>query len=441
MRASALGSDFSKSVFEKLESEYTNNYKKLFGNSGTTVQIWHDSQGSDVKNFKLGIVKGATPEERSKQAAALAERIQADMVIYGYLTRDDQNQTLQLEFYYRGNTLRGEPDVITGQHVLGEPVPFPTVLDDMMARELVNAPLDLRSKVLFWITVALVYDGVDDQGKALMTLQNAERELASEQDKAVQALLHYFIGREAFWLRDYKTAITALNEAKSLDPDYANVYITLGADYYDRAQLFYLPQPIPQELTQCVSDEHRDRAAKSPDEAMKDIDASIDLLSQAEEIARHSPWTPIEYSAQLQLGHTYRLKGQAYLLASEHEMASPWFEDALVEFRKAAVGFAARGDKQYLAWTHLGIGATYQLQAFDRLADVTLGDDTPSRNAKYRNVATLFADAGSEYQYCINEGAEVGDLVWRKKVLKCGCMYYQKRAQDGKAQVEKLIQN
>jgi tetratricopeptide (TPR) repeat protein len=291
--------------------------------------------------------------------------------------------------------------------------------------------------------VALVYDVVDEQDKALMTLQNAERELANWKDKAGQALLHYFIGREAFWLRDYDTAITALNEAKTFDPDYANVYITLGAVYYDHAQLFYLPQPIPQELTQlqCVSDEHRDRAAKSPEEAMGDIDHSIDLLSQAVDIAPQSPWTPIEYSARLQLGHTYRLKGQAYLLASEHELAGPWFEDALVEFRKAAVGFAARGDKQYLAWTHLGIGATYQLQAFDRLADVTLGDDTPTKNAKYRNVATLFADASSEYQYCINEGAEVGDLVWRKKVLKCGCMYYQKSAQDGKAQVEKLIQN
>jgi len=293
---------------------------------------------------------------------------------------------------------------------------------------------------LFWITVALIYDVIDQQDRALTTLQKAEQELAAWDDKAGQALLHYFIGREAFWLREHELAIAALNEAKNLNPNYANVYITLGAVYYDRAQLFYLPQPIPENLAQCVSAEHVDRAAKTADESMADIDRAIDQLLQAVSLAPYSPWPPIEALARLQLGHTYRLKGQAYLLAAEHEQSLPWFDKALQEFQIAGDAFEQRGDRQYLAWTHLGIGATFQLQAYARLASVTLGDDAASKSAKYQDSADLFGDAGREYQSCIDEGAEVGDLVWLKKVLDCGCVYYQKIAQDAQAQVQQLIQ-
>ena len=48
------------------------------------------------------------------------------------------------------------------------------------------------------------------------------------------ALLEYFIGREAFWLRRYDTAIAALERSQSLDPTYANAGITLANVYYDR---------------------------------------------------------------------------------------------------------------------------------------------------------------------------------------------------------------
>jgi tetratricopeptide (TPR) repeat protein len=442
VRPSALGSAFSQMVFEKLENEYRENYPNLVGKDGKSVQIWHDSQGRDVKNLKFGVLTGATPELRSAQAQRLAERINADIVIYGYLAQNGQEEGLQLEFYYRGDTLRGEPDAITGRHVLGEPVSFPAALrnEPMAVRELLNEPLGLRSRALFWITVALIYDVIDQQDRALATLQKAEQQFAGWDDKAGQALLHYFIGREAFWLREYDTAITALDEAKDLNPTYANVYITLGATYYDRAQLFFLPKPVPENLAQCVSTEHLDRAAQTAEQAMADIDRAIDYSEQAVRLAPNSPWPPIEYPARLQLGHAYRLKGQAYLLAADHELALPWFDKALQEFQPAARAFAARDDQQYLAWTHLGIGTTYQLQAYGRVATVMLADDAATRAAKYRDAAGLFGAAAQEYQQCIDQGAEVADLVWRKKVLDCGCVYYQKLAQDAQAQVEQLIQ-
>jgi tetratricopeptide (TPR) repeat protein len=294
--------------------------------------------------------------------------------------------------------------------------------------------------VLFWLTVALIFDVTDQQERALQTLQEAQRTLAAWEDNDGQALLHYFIGREAFWLRQYAVAIAALDEAKRLKPNYANVYIALGVVHYDRAQLFFTPQPIPEALVDCVSLEHLDRAAQSAEAAMRDIDLGIDYLHQAVEIAPTSPWPPIEFPARLALGHAYRLKGQAYLLGAQHEMGQAWFTKSLEEFGLAQQAFTQAKQQQYLSWTHLGKAATYQLQAYTSLVDVAADDDKATVTRKQQQAATLFQQADEECQRCLDEGKDVADLVYQKKVLRCGCEYLQELAQAAHVEVLKLIE-
>ena len=434
IRASSIGSTLSKLVYDRLNDEYIANYAELVGDDASTIQIWHDSLGSDVKNVKLGVIRGATSEERSAKAQALAQKINADLVIYGNLIDGGEDTGLQLEFFNRSETLQGEPDAITGRHVVGERIVLPVGYESepLATVELLKQPLSLRTAALFWITIALTYDVIDRQEDALEAMLTAQKQLAQWDDKDGQALLSYFTGREAFWLREYDTALEALNEAIRLKPEYANAYITRGATYYDQAQLFFTPQPIPDELAACINVEHLEQAAQSEDEALRLIDQSIESLEQAVDIAPMSPWPPIESVARLVLGNAYRLKGQAHLLGGRLAEAEPWYSLALQEFDRAEQGFIERDQQQYLAWTHLSRGATYYLQAFNHLP-------TDSQATDLRQGIDLFQQAAAEYQSCVDLGQEVFDLVFREKVLECGCEYYLSQAQVAQSQVEEYL--
>jgi tetratricopeptide (TPR) repeat protein len=447
IRRSTLGTSLSKTVFDKLNQEYQEVYPELIGRDGRSVEIWHDSQGRDVKNVRLGVLTGATPEARAEQAKALAEKINAHVVIYGYLIdkslidkRDEKS--LHLDFFYAGDTLRGEPDTVVGRHVLSELITFPTALEDapMAVQEFLNEPLGLRARVLFWVTVALIFDVTDQQERALEILLDAQATLEGWEDAEAQAFLHYFIGREAFWLREYELASTALLEAMRLKGDYANVYIALGGIHYDRAQLFYTPQPVPEALVDCITLEHIDRAAQSAEEAMREIDSAIAFYEQAVAIAPDSPWPPIEFPARLALGQAYRLKGQAYLLGARHELGNAWFVKSLEQFDLAGAAFAKEGQQQYLAWSHLGRAATYQLQAYSALVDIGTEEDVATARPKQEQAATLFRQAEEECARCLEEGREVADLVYQKKVLRCGCEYVQGLAQAAQAELQKLME-
>lgn len=444
VRSSPVSTALSQLVFDKLNDQYRENYAEFVDDDTRRVQIWHDSLGPEVKNVTFGVIRGATPEARADNARDLANRINADLVIYGNLVAEDDSTDLQMEFYNNSETWEGEPDAVTGRHVVGEPIALPPryETEQMATLELLDRQVTLRTAALFWITVALTYDIIDRQQDALETLLHAKQELAGWQDADGQALLEYFIGREAFWVRDYDTAVNALTDSMQLKSDYANPRITLGATYYDMAQLFYTPQPIPDELAACFSPDHLADGAQSEDEAMQLTDRAIASVEEAIDIAPSSPWPPIESVAHLVQGHNYRLKGQIYLVAGDVDAAAPWFTDALTEFERAAEGFAARDQQQYAAWTHLGVGATYYLQALSHVVPVSTGaiTDAGAQEDELAQSIDLFAQAAGEFQRCIDIGSEVFDLVFQAKVLDCGCTFYLSEVQKAQTQVETYLE-
>jgi hypothetical protein len=111
VQRSSFASMLSKAVFDKLESEYRENYPQLLGKTASSVQIWHDSQGREVKNLHFGVISSEA------EAKTLAKTINADLVIYGTLTPGEQAEDFALQFYYAGETQRGEPDAISGRHL------------------------------------------------------------------------------------------------------------------------------------------------------------------------------------------------------------------------------------------------------------------------------------------------------------------------------------
>jgi len=173
---------------------------------------------------------------------------------------------------------------------------------------------------------------------------------------------------------------------------------------------------------------------------MADMDIAIDYLEEAVAVAPDSPWPPIEFPARLALGHAYRLKGQAYLLGAQPELGQAWFTKSLAEFDLAQAAFTEAKQQQYLAWTHLGRAATYQLQAYTSLSGIPPDADASTMTQKYQAAATLFQQADEECQHCLDEGKDVADLVYQKKVLRCGCEYLQGLAQTAGVELQKLME-
>ena len=439
---SDLAYAISEMVYDQLDTEYQEADPKLKA-GGLRVEIWHDSLGSETKNVRLGVLDGVTEEERAEQARELAGRINADIVIYGNLVPEGDQWSLQLDFYYVARTtLRGEPDPIAGRHVLGEGVSFPMTLADEprgAVEVLLHDPLSLRTRVLFWLTVAFIYDLANQHEQALATLQEAQQNLAQWEDKNGQALLSYSIGREAFWLRQYDVAIAALQEATRLKEDYVNAYVTLGATYYDRAQFFYI-QTIPDELRECIPTEHLARAPKTLDEALQDMDNAVMYLERAVAIAQNSPLPSSEFPARLALGHAYRLKGREYSWAGQQELATSWFNKSLQEFEIAEQAFSESKQPQFLAWTHLGRAANYYDQADANWYDLQFASDRAIKTGKREQAILLFNQVSEECQRCLDIGKDVEDPEYQKVVLHCGCEYLQERAQNMQIELEKLTE-
>ena len=181
-----FGATLSKAVYDKLMAEYQENYPELMGKKDG-VLIWEDHLGRAAKNVHFGVITGATPAARARQAERLAKRINANLVIYGYLEPNNTGaDELTLEFYVAGETVRGEPDAISGRHLLGQGVlvPIDAKKEAMSAALwLSDGPLAARSQLIFWLTLGLTYETLNQPEKALALFENAKEVLKLDPER------------------------------------------------------------------------------------------------------------------------------------------------------------------------------------------------------------------------------------------------------------------
>ena len=66
-------------------------------------------------------------------------------------------------------------------------------------------------------------------------MQEAEQRLGDWPNAEGKEVLYFFLGRAAFFSREFEEAIRAGETAIAINPDYVNTYILLGLTYMDRA--------------------------------------------------------------------------------------------------------------------------------------------------------------------------------------------------------------
>lgn len=129
-----------------------------------------DIENPDIRDPSITCpIKGQTPEQRQQAASKLAERIQADVLIYGIIKPSGNELEVTPEFYvnYNGFEQGGE---IAGAHQLGSSLP----LSEDEIQNGTNTQLITREKALIYIVQGLSSIALDRYEDAMDHFQTAE---------------------------------------------------------------------------------------------------------------------------------------------------------------------------------------------------------------------------------------------------------------------------
>ena len=400
------GRNLSEWLFGQLQSNL-----KEFGVGEVT--IWHDSINFFQKPTKLGMITGQNAAERRAAAKALAERIGANMVVYGNLAVDQNAGDFVPEFYIAA--LRNEADELVGSQELGEPIPvrLPINFHDEVTDAFFEDQLGLRVDALAYFTRGLAFDLSGRHDQALNVFKEAEAALPGWRDDEGKEILYYFIGREALFVGQEDRAMldeaeTAFTESLRINPDYTRAHIGLGGVYLQRGQ--YL-----------IIEANASDTALDP-LVLEQYDHAIEEYRLAVIERSSIPEAEIEFKAALGLGTAYSAKALAYINLGQEDQADV-FADLAIDQLNRAINLLNPTQHRIRAQGYLALGSAYQIKAHIQV-----------RNEDRDAARPLFEEARQAYDLCSQE-AEIDfyDTTLREDIkTKC-----DRNRDDVVAEIEK----
>ena len=424
MRSSEFGRQISTTLYRTLDDAYRQ--AKATGVFDRDVLIWHDTLGrDDGKNVTLGFVEGKSADDRIASAAALAHKLDAQMIVYGYLTEATNPESLHLEFYFDGQERADEPSDLWGGYVLGEPMQ-PVVayaVNPDSAKLTLNEALSPRSRALFWMTQALSYALADRPERGLEILQAAQPLVEGWPADSGKAIFYLVLGDLARVAREFDTATAALQQALSLDPDLIPALTSLGSVYVDRAQLFpYRTQVVPAGMEACISLANVENSSPDLPTAIADSEEAIRLLQQAVTLA-DAQASPFAARAQMALGLAYRSRAALHLLQGDLAGAEAPLQQAEAALNQALAAYTPEDDPVYYAWTQVSLGTVTRLRA--HLAAMRRDQataDAAARTAATAEQITWLRATIDHYDACLAlRDRTAGNVLFQQRVLGCSC--------------------
>ena len=171
---------------------------------------------------KAGRLDGTTPQERSSAAQELAERVGADIVIYGVFS--DTDGVLAPEFYIEPAFLQGAEELV-GSSRLGSAISSTGggPLADIELRQ----RLQSRAKSLALFITGLTYLSAGNYTLAENRFNAATSDDDWPEDDGKE-VMHLFRGTAAALDDRLDDAEAAYNEALRINPEYARAYLGLA---------------------------------------------------------------------------------------------------------------------------------------------------------------------------------------------------------------------
>lgn len=172
----------------------------------------------------------------AEEARELADRIHAQVVIYGDVTTVGDQVHLTPQFYV-AEAFRANVSELNGQQRLAAPITFP--LESILTPSSVSMKLiQERTVIMTEFTKALVYLATDNLPLSQEAIDQAI--LHSEQQGRFegQEVIYLFASEIARLQGNQESAQGYVNKALQLNPDYGRGYIAKANIYYDEGNLF-----------------------------------------------------------------------------------------------------------------------------------------------------------------------------------------------------------
>jgi tetratricopeptide (TPR) repeat protein len=338
-------------------------------------------------------------------AALVADRLGADMVIYGLLDRAG-NFTPQ---FYVSSQVRADIDaLLTGNHRVGDqPIQF-------AQDSRVNADTDLgvRASALFYLAAGLTYDVFGRIDKSLTLYRQAEEVLADWPEiGAGKELLYFFKGQAALFRAQQSRqsdpaaaqelvaeAETAFRQALQSNPEYARAQVGLGSVFYTRLQL----APAIGEMLDSA-----------------DMQQMFEAYAAGQQLAQTDGERLVELVAIWSEGLGYYQKGRA-TQAQGNAQAADLYRQAITLIQSTLDPLKQLNQPRVLAQTYLALGAVQRELAALLTAQ---GDAAGGRSAS--------DEAKRALEECIALGRASQDRILKELIAgqRCQPVY------------DKLIQN
>lgn len=340
----------------EISEVFFNSFKAEMDTLGSSSSLAVQYLGPDT----LGKIGGSNAEERAQNAAELAHKVNADIVIYGAITQTGEGLTLQPEFFVDTRNLQEAAEMV-GQHSLGSGIAIVAGAEDLPTQRALNLELSRRAEVFSLITRGLSDYFTHNYTDALDLFTQANQERYWDYPDG-REVVYLFQGNAAGRANDLEQAKVAYLKALEVDADYARAYVGLGGVAYSEA------------LLKVTSDQF------TPD--LDKFKLALDFYDQALTAKNASPTADIP--AKVAFG-----RGQVYLME--------WFagQDTLALAQRSfmeVLGFYDGGNNPRLqemaSETHarLGIIARQQNDLTVAVSEYTIARDlatNPSRRGLY----------------------------------------------------------
>jgi tetratricopeptide (TPR) repeat protein/energy-coupling factor transporter ATP-binding protein EcfA2 len=379
--------------------------------SDADIWVWQDSPELRRQNVRIGRVDPAGEGKGAQPAADLAQRLDADMLVFGNIdTRQDPAQ-LVLEFWLTPQEYSGFEEV-QGIHKITTPVLILNPRDPGLE---VQPELRRQAGTLAWVAMGLTYAQLGQTQSSLEAFQKAAA-LAPESE-----VVQFFLGREYLFLAAREpirqveledSAEQAFANSTLLNAGYARGYIGLGSVYFTRA--WRLLAEAPEEDGGSEIEVDISAADNQINRAIAAYQSAIDLQPDASDYG-----TPVESTAQLGLGKSYRLKGAASILAGDAKQAQLYLEQAIGILEPLVQPFEDGSQARYLAQTYEGLGLSYYWLGY--LFETM---------QMYENSLADYRRSLDYYGRCIAYGDASPDQVIRNDIVRAHCIPNGKAVQE-----------
>ncbi len=364
------------------------------------VEIWFDSPAlKEEHNVEIGIAAAGT--RGATDPAALADELNADMVIYGVAEpAAGSSANLRLQFYMRPQFGADFTEMV-GNYDMDTPIP---VFDATDPAEDVWRNLDPLAKALAWVTFGLRRGIIGDQETAADAFARAAQ-FAPDSD-----VVQYFIGQEALnnierepdRAEEHLTAAeAAFTEALRLNPDNPRARIGLGSVRFLRAQRL---------LRQAREGTAGVKLATIRAEAQAAL-KSYDAVPAGPDLSE-AYGVPIAATARLGRSISLRMLGEVAFLEGDPQAAETFIDEAIAALEDDIEALDTANEPRLQAQAYQALGSLYEWKGF-------LQEERRATESAAESRATAL----DYYNDCVQQGAEFpSDTYLNDRIVRELCL-------------------